>query len=348
MVIQHCFKRHRGYAPVPAVVLTAAILLLLAGCDMVVGGGGRGSSSLHIVVNESAAVGAPSGEAPQPQLLPAAYRFTGSGPNEGSFSTITASGSVTIPDLTGGRWNVRVDALNEDEAVILTGESSVEVAPHEEVALAIELELLTGQGSLLVLASWNAEHTLAPLATVSITDADGRSTLHQLVLDPGSDGTQGYGSARVTVEDLPTGLYQATVQLYDGAHRVSGSAAAVRVLHGLEVWFGTEFPDINKVGLPVEITEESFSFAWDEPEAYTPSHYHLYHRLRGEREWVFLAEAPADVQPRFTVAHDLLPYGTYEFAVSSFRDGNESPLHTSMADDAQPGSGWYVRWIGPQ
>lgn len=363
--------RHRGEAPVPGVpveppwsewrfvgrsivavlpwvlpvMMVALLLMLLSGCGQLVGGGGRGSSALSIVVAEPGAVGVQSSLTPQPELVAASYLFSGSGPNGDSFSMTSSNGSVTVPGLAAGRWTIRVEALNADEVVILAGESQVDVEPNGEAALDVALNPLEGHGSLLVEASWNAEHTIAPAATVSITGPDGETSLHQLALVSDSDGGD---AARTTVEDLPTGLYRVTVRLYDDDYRVMGSAAGVRVVHGLTVLLSTQFSDINKIGLPIEITDESFSIAWDEPEEHAPSHYRVYNRTRGEYEWSLMAEISAAAQPQFTVTRELLEYGTYELAVSSLVNGDESPMHTSMADDAQPGSGWYVRWLGPQ
>jgi hypothetical protein len=44
----------------------------------------------------------------------------------------------------------------------------------------------------------------------------------------------------------------------------------------------------------------------------------------------------------------MLPYGVYEFAVTSVStDGLESEIHSSLDDNADPAGGWFLDWRAP-
>jgi hypothetical protein len=105
---------------------------------------------------------------------------------------------------------------------------------------------------------------------------------------------------------------------------------------------------------PLEIVAaaDTITLAWDGaggselteiPSAI--SHYELFYRPRGRREWVRLAESGGPT-PTYTIRRYQLSYGEYEFAVRSVRnDGRVSQIHTSVDHDAWPPGGWYLKWI---
>lgn len=75
------------------------------------------------------------------------------------------------------------------------------------------------------------------------------------------------------------------------------------------------------------------------------SHYELFYRPRGTREWDRLAESGGPT-PIYTIRRYQLAYGEYEFAVRSVRnDGRTSRMHTSVDHDAWPPGGWYLKWV---
>jgi hypothetical protein len=105
---------------------------------------------------------------------------------------------------------------------------------------------------------------------------------------------------------------------------------------------------------PVEIVAaaDTITLAWDGsagPELdeipSSISHYEVFYRSRGGRQWVRLAESGGP-NPTYTIRRYQLAYGEYEFAVRSVRnDGRASRMHTSVDYDAWPPGGWYLKWI---
>ncbi len=90
------------------------------------------------------------------------------------------------------------------------------------------------------------------------------------------------------------------------------------------------------------VTGPSFTLAWD-PGAGGVASYHVYWREHGKSAWQVLVQHAAD--PQVTVNEGDLPYGTYEFAVSSVSsEGVESDRHHSFDDSADP-EPWILRWI---
>ncbi|NBF40229.1 MAG: hypothetical protein GVY14_07420 [Spirochaetes bacterium] len=98
---------------------------------------------------------------------------------------------------------------------------------------------------------------------------------------------------------------------------------------------------------PVAVTvrAESFTLAWD-PPADAVSGYDVFYRSRGSESWVQLADVAASGNPSYLVSTSSLSYGTYEFAVASYVEGEGlSDYHTSLDSSADPGRGWYLEWL---
>lgn len=104
--------------------------------------------------------------------------------------------------------------------------------------------------------------------------------------------------------------------------------------------------------LEVTVAGDVLMLAWDgEPESpvpetpSAPSHYELFYRERGARNWTKLA-ATGGLSAFYTITSNDLPHGEYEFAVRSVRnDGRTSDMHASGDFDAWPTGGWYVKWV---
>ena len=101
--------------------------------------------------------------------------------------------------------------------------------------------------------------------------------------------------------------------------------------------------------LMIPVTAESFTVAWDTSSS-SVDEYVLYYRPHGETHWHTLSAVDAGAAEggsvAFEVNKDVLEAGPgeYEFAVSSVYDGEESELHTSLCEEAEPDRGWYVSW----
>jgi hypothetical protein len=98
--------------------------------------------------------------------------------------------------------------------------------------------------------------------------------------------------------------------------------------------------------------QPQLTLAWDPPLTDIPgmsteiATYQVFYQEHGSGCWILLDEVPADRHPRFTIAHDRLKDGLYDFAIRSVTvDGRLSPLHTSLDSSADPISGWYVFWV---
>ena len=92
--------------------------------------------------------------------------------------------------------------------------------------------------------------------------------------------------------------------------------------------------------LSLTVRGTQFSIGWDD-DGDTDT-FHVYHRPRGAEDWSFLASVPSGTTLIVTTA--MLPYGEYEFAVTSVEDAVESGYHTSLDETANPNRGWYLRW----
>lgn len=332
---------HRGSPPVRrtaaqwiAPFLIVGVLMLAVSCSQSVGSSSS-DGSVTIAIGELDAASVYGDQ----NLQPTSYIFSGTGPNGATFSLISDDTSTTVQSLTAGEWRISVEGVNDQDEVVLAGETVIEVQAFSDTEIELVLEPVTGVGTLRVAAEWNSEHTIEPSSRVTLTNGSGESD-HWTLSASG-------GRTEHTIEDLPTGFYRVAIQLFDQDEEVSGSAHTVRVANGSVVEVFVEFNALNKVGKPIQIVDESFTIGWDEPDSGRPDLYRVYARERGEYHWDLIDEMAAGSSPRYTVSAEALEYGVYEFAVSSIADGQESALHSSMADDAQPGTGWHIEWLGP-
>lgn len=291
------------------------------------------SGSLSLEINSSGFNGMRS-------LQPAAYLFSGIGPDGDTFSMTLSESSASVEALKTGEWDVWVKGLNTDGGVILFGESTMNVKSSEEAEVNIDLSPVEGFGSIHVTVEWPEKFTVDPSIVVTLTDSDGEASVYSLLPDGG-------GFAEEDISGIPTGNYRVAVQLFDSGVPVTGTAWTARVLDSLSVDVSAQFKELNKVGKKLEINEDSFTIAWDmDTGESVPDSYHLYFRHRGEESWTFLSTVEDGTVSEFTVTSNDLSYGTYEFAVTSVVGGVESAMHTSLDDTADPVSGWYIEWMG--
>ena len=110
---------------------------------------------------------------------------------------------------------------------------------------------------------------------------------------------------------------------------------------------GQEGPSPDDGGDPPEPTVmtvrgPSFTLAWDAGGSMVAT-YRVYWREPGASAWEVLEPAASETQS--TESEEDLPYGTYEFAVSSVcPEGEESDLHHSFDDSADP-QPWILHWV---
>ena len=99
--------------------------------------------------------------------------------------------------------------------------------------------------------------------------------------------------------------------------------------------------DPEAVAQVLTVSGPSFTLAWDSDSA-AATGFRVYLRQHGASEWQVIAENVGEAQ--FTISESDLPYGTYEFAVSSLTsEGAESELHHSYDETADP-EPWILEW----
>lgn len=61
---------------------------------------------------------------------------------------------------------------------------------------------------------------------------------------------------------------------------------------------------------------------------------------------MLLGEVPATEHPQYTIHHEDVGDGVFDFAVSSVNNlGAESARHTSLDFTSSPVGGWHIRWL---
>ena len=307
-------------------LITTSLMMLACPMPTMLAGGG----SLHINID--------SGETPGSRSLDTVrFVFTGVGPSDETFSVESYEQNIVVSNLASGEWTVQASGYNADDEMIVMGQSPMTVAVYGETELNITLAPVDGEGDIRVSASWDGAYTVNPSVTAVVTAADGTEYTENLSVSGGS-------SAETTLTTLDSGFYRVSIQLYDDGELTAGSVWTVMVLDGIVTEAAAVFNNINKTGERIVITDTEFTIAWDTDSA-TDEEYRIYARARGTYEWSFIEEIEAAPSPEFEINTSKLAYGSWEFAVSAVEGGLESDLHTSMDDNADPVSGWYVDWI---
>jgi len=89
---------------------------------------------------------------------------------------------------------------------------------------------------------------------------------------------------------------------------------------------------------------DQVTLAWDAPPSEIAA-YKIFYRSHESGTWILFDEIPADDDPEYTLYHGDFGNGDYDFGVVAVdAESEESAMHTSLDDTAQPQSGWYLSW----
>lgn len=105
-----------------------------------------------------------------------------------------------------------------------------------------------------------------------------------------------------------------------------------------------ETPTTSDAAVAYRQDADSMTLEWDAAPGPVSS-YRIYVREHPNGRWTLLDEITATAAPSYEVARSATGDGSFDFAVSSVDgEGTESVKHTSLDDEADPPSGWYVIW----
>jgi hypothetical protein len=115
------------------------------------------------------------------------------------------------------------------------------------------------------------------------------------------------------------------------------------LLQNLDATVSTPGPDSGAE--KVLCCAEEVTLAWDPPPS-DIAIYKIFYRSHESGTWMLFDEIPADDDPEYTLYHGDLGNGEYDFGVVAVdAETEESAMHTSLDDTAQPESGWYLSWV---
>ncbi len=329
-------------ASAAALASAAAVLVVsLSSCGNPLMAGGRwtsGPGSLEITIpyDQSRSIG------PSSEMTPTRYEATGSGPDGASFSRESATGVIAVAGIPAGGWEITVDGFDATDARILTWTGTVQVRTGETVVVDAELAPLPGDGTLELTVTWPGELVSSPTVG-AVLDRDGAAPVELSVT------LTGPGNAELSAP-VASGWYRMRMTVSDRGVVAAGATELVAVFAGRTSRGSFAFDSLNKPGTPTPISGNAFTLLWDPPQDEAGNHeqvasYNLYYREHGTYSWSSLGSAAATSAPSFEVTTALLSYGSYDFAVAAVEmDGSESEPHTSLDDDADPQTGWYVVW----
>ena len=123
---------------------------------------------------------------------------------------------------------------------------------------------------------------------------------------------------------------------------VALGGCSLYLLQNLDVSAST--PDPSSGAEKVLCSTEEVTLAWDAPPSDIAT-YKIFYRSHDSGSWLLFDEIPADADPEYTLFYDDFGNGDYDFGVVAVDvEFEESAMHTSLDDTAQPASGWYLCW----
>lgn len=269
------------------------------------------------------------------KTVPDSYRISGLNAEGYSFDITTEDTNIQIPDLTPGTWQITVEAFNEMLLIIAEGTGTMEVQPGGYTTITIVLYDVSGTGSLDFLLTWDDALVWNESLDIQLRSLNGDLVDMTFNLESGiSEGI---------TENLAAGFYTLEVQLFDDLELVMGAIELIQINEGGTTAIDLDFSEINKPGQKISITEENFTVSWSNSET-TADSYKIYYRAHGSSDWIYLSTTASGSVLEYTIDQSILPYGTYDIAVSTVTGSLESELHTSMDDTASPSTGWYIDW----
>ncbi len=153
------------------------IVLLATSCMNPFGRGGDASTGVSGGGSVEVAVATLGAASIVPDVAALVSSYTATLSREG-FADVTRSGNQTtfsFPDVAAGRWNVMVEALDENDQVIGRGTATVEVSALEATSVAVSVEPTSeGSGGIDITVTW-------PLDLIEDVDA---ATLTPIGSDP--------------------------------------------------------------------------------------------------------------------------------------------------------------------
>ncbi|MFW5714766.1 MAG: fibronectin type III domain-containing protein [bacterium] len=312
-----------------------AIMILLSACSNPIGNSAeQGQVTLHLDVGSRTLVSDISTEI-------SLYRVTFS---DGSGSEVVVDSQNTtvqtsLPALK--TYDILVEGFNSSSQLVATGVGSVSVDSGQSHSVAIIVTAADGSGTAYIEIQWNSVQTQSASVEGVLKDTQNQSIPMNF-----SVTSDGQAVGEVQVED---GFYTLEAQLLDGDTVVAGFAEAVQISADGTTQHVFSFDTVNKPGEAIAVTSDSFTVVWNPPEdpdtgdPLAVDGYRFYYREHGTYQWTHLADTGARVT-EYTVTTAEIPYGEYDFAVSSVSSGEESELHTSYDDTAVPTYGWYIDW----
>jgi hypothetical protein len=123
---------------------------------------------------------------------------------------------------------------------------------------------------------------------------------------------------------------------------LAAGGCSLYLLQSLDVPGSTPDPDTGTE--KVLCTDEEVTLAWDPPPSEI-STYKIFYRAHESGSWILFDEITADNDPEYTLYHANFGNGDFDFGVIAVDgEAEESEMHTSLDDSAQPECGWYLAW----
>ena len=170
------------------------------------------------------------------KLVVEKYRITGSGPNgellEEKTIQATASSSVSYKSLSIGEWIIKVEALNEEGAIVGEGSKSIKIEKGKEITESIDVYECEGEGTLHVNIEYD-NNTDSSIELI-VSDASGKESSHSTLSRTGNTYSIAF--------PLSNGFYRLDMKV-DGGEKIF--LETVRIVKGATTSFSATYETKN-------------------------------------------------------------------------------------------------------
>jgi len=154
------------------------------------------------------------------------FLVTGTGPEGSTFEVITESCSVRKEQIAHGEWIINVEAYNNSDELIGTGDGVVRVEEGRRVHLDVMIVPSEGQGKLIVEVLWDAGEIITPSIRGKLYPVSGRIEVLDFTVQDG-------GAACSIKDSMPSGYYTLAIQLLEGETVCGSSVRQILVINAL-------------------------------------------------------------------------------------------------------------------
>lgn len=305
--------------------------LILAGCPWSAGTGDTTTVQISVGEYESRSI------VPDVESAIESYRVTLSRDSFDDLTVTGAEGPFSFSDVETGTWNILVEALNADEAVVAAGEASIDVTAGGANSATVGLSATQlGSGEAAITITWPSADLINSVLSATLTPDGGDDQSITASFTTGATQTTWTSS-------LQSGMYTLNVHLGLGAVHVATVIESLHIYDNVvaEATIALESGDISQApAAPSNLVATAVDNTTVELSWLDNSHVEEGFELqRSDDEWSTFASIDLPAQTTGHIDGGLTEGTLYRYRVLAYNDfGISDPSNEATATPSAAGS----------